>query len=164
MSDRATGKRRDSASFSDLRRLKSWLPFVDYRFTAQSRHHVYSLLYESFLSWYAGRRTPSPHSHLYAVATLAAIAFVNIASLVVLCAYMDFAWARALLLLGRAGPFSLLLALALLGAHLFLFRRRSSFPQLPKRRQAQMRWIGTAYALLSLVIFLYISALVATRL
>ncbi len=125
---------------------------------------MYVLLYESLLSWFAGRRAASAHSHLYAVATLAAIAFINIASVVVLCAYLDFAWARQLLLAGRAWLSSLLLAVALLAVHLFMFRRHRSLPQLPRSRQAQMRWVGAAYVLLSVVVFLYISALAPTLL
>ena len=122
---------------------------------------MYILLYESLLSWYAGgQRTPSAHGHLYAVATLAAIAFVNVASVVVLCAYLDFVWARQLLLVTRPWPSSLAVAVGLLVAHLFLFRRRRTYPQPSKARQAQMKWVGMAYAALSIVIFLYISALV----
>jgi hypothetical protein len=89
---------------------------------------VYILLYESLLSWYAGQRMANAHTHLYAVATLAGIAFINIASVVVLCAYLDFRWARELLLLGRAWPFSIAIAVGLLAAHLLLFRRRGSAP------------------------------------
>ena len=120
---------------------------------------MYILLYESLLAWYAGRRMANAQSHLYAVATLAAVAFINVASIVVLCAYMDFRWARELLLLGRAGPFSIAVALGLFAAHLLLFRRRGSAPR-PIRPQATPgRWIGMAYAALSLVIFVYISGL-----
>jgi hypothetical protein len=123
---------------------------------------VYILLYESLLSWYASQRMASAHGHLYAVATLAAIAFVNVASIVVLCAYLDFAWARQLLLVARPWPSSLAVAVGLLVAHLFLFRRRRTYPQPSKSRQAQMKWVGMAYAALSVVIFLYITGLAST--
>jgi hypothetical protein len=123
---------------------------------------VYILIYESLLSWYAGSQRKSTHGHLYAVATLAAIAFVNVASIVVLCAYLDFAWARQLLLVARPWPSSLAVAIGLLVAHLFLFRRLRTYPQPSKARQAQTKWIGMAYAALSLVIFLYITGLAST--
>jgi hypothetical protein len=128
---------------------------------------VYALLYESLLSWFAGRRATSVHGHLYAVAALAAVAFVNVSSVVVLCAYIGFAWARQLFFVGRPWLSSLLLALGLLAVHLFLFRGRRRDvlpPPLPKSRQQQTRWIGAAYVLLSLVVFLYISALAPTLL
>jgi hypothetical protein len=125
---------------------------------------VYIVLYESLLSFYAGQRMATAHGHLYAVATLAAIAFINVASVVVLCAYLDFRWARELLLVARPWPSSVAVALGLLAAHLFLFRRRRSYPQPSKARQQQMRWVGMAYALLSVVIFLYISGLSSTLL
>jgi len=127
---------------------------------------VYLLLYESLLSWFAGQRPANAHTHLYAVATLAAIAFVNVGSVVVLCAYIGFGWARALFLMERPWLSSLVLAVALLAAHLFLFRarRHDSLPRVPKSRLMQMRWIGAAYVLLSVVVFLYISALAPTLL
>jgi hypothetical protein len=128
---------------------------------------VYALLYESLLSWFAGRRAPSPHGHLYVVAILTAIAFVNVSSVVVLCAYIGFTWARRLFFVGRPWLPSVLLALALLAVHLFLFRGRRRevlLPPLPKARQQQTRWIGAAYVLLSVVVFLYISALAPTLL
>ena len=125
---------------------------------------MYILLYESLLSWYAGQRMPTAQSHLYAVATLAAVAFINVASIVVLCAYLDFRWARELLLLGRAGPFSIVVALALFGVHLLMFRRRASMPRSVRPRAAQGRWIGMAYAALSFVLFVYISGLASTLL
>ncbi len=127
---------------------------------------VYVLLYESLLSWFSGRHASNAHAHLYAVATLAAIAFVNISSVVVLCAYLGFAWARQLFFAGRPWLASLLLAVGLLAIHLLLFRRRRGvLPQPPSRsRQPQTRWIGAAYVLLSLVVFLYISALAPTLL
>ncbi len=125
---------------------------------------MYILLYESLLSFYTGQRAANAHGHLYAVATLAAIAFVNVASVVVLCAYLDFGWARELLLVARPWPSSVAVALGLLAVHLFLFRRRRSYPQPSKARQQQMRWVGMAYALLSVVIFVYISGLSSTLL
>lgn len=125
---------------------------------------VYVLLYESLRSWFAGRSASSAHCHLYAVATLAAIAFINISSVVVLCAYLDVTWARALFLAGRPWLSSLILAVALLGVHLLLFRRYGSLPQPPKPRQARTQWVGAAYVLLSLVVFLYISGLAPTLL
>ena len=59
-----------------------------------------------------------------------------------------------------------MLGLALFALHLFLFRarRNDSLPRVPKSRLMQMRWIGAAYVLLSLVVFLYISALAPTLL
>lgn len=125
---------------------------------------VYVLLYESLLSWFAGRRAASSHRHLYAVATLAAIAFVNVSSVVVLCAYAGFAWARELFLVGRPWVYSLVLAIGLFVAHLLFFRRYRAFPQPPRSRQMQTRWVGAAYVLLSLVVFVYISALAPTLL
>jgi hypothetical protein len=127
---------------------------------------VYGLLYESLLSWFAGQRAANAHSHLYAAAVLAAMAFVNVASIVVLCAYVGFGWARALFLMEKPWLSSVVLAVALLVAHLFLFRarRRDSLPRVPKSRLMQMRWIGAAYVLLSVVVFLYISALAPTLL
>jgi hypothetical protein len=123
---------------------------------------VYVLLYESLLSWLAGQRAPNAHTHLYAVSALAAVAFVNVASVVVLCAYIGFSWARSLFLMERPWLSSVLLAIGLLVVHLFLFRRRDFLPRVSKSRVMQMRWIGAAYVLLSVVIFLYISALAPT--
>jgi hypothetical protein len=123
---------------------------------------VYVLLYESLLSWFAGQRAPNAHTHLYAVAALAAMAFVNVASVVVLCAYIGFSWARSLFLMERPWLSSVLLAIGLLVVHLFLFRRGDLLPRVSKSRVMQMRWIGAAYVLLSVVIFLYISALAPT--
>jgi hypothetical protein len=131
---------------------------------ARKPDDVYVLLYESLLSWFAGRRAASAHCHLYAVATLAVVAFINISSVVVLCAYLGFAWARELFLVGRLWLSSVVLAVALLVAHLFLFRRRGSLPPLPRSRQLQKPWIGAAYVLLSVVVFLYISGLAPTLL
>ena len=122
------------------------------------------MLYESLLSWYAGLRPRSSHCHLYAVATLAAIAFINVASVVVLCAYLDFAWARELLLVRRQWPISLAVAVGLLAAHLLLFRRWGSLPRPSKPRRGQPSRIGMAYALLSVVVFVYISGLASTLL
>ena len=124
--------------------------------------NVYALLYESLLSWFAGKHAPNAHSHLYALATLAVAAFVNVASVVVLCAYIGFRWARALFLMERPWISSLVLAVGLLVAHLLLFRWRGPLPRVPKSRVMQMRWIGAAYVLLSVVVFLYISALAPT--
>ena len=123
---------------------------------------VYILLYESLLAWYASQLKASAHGHLYAVATLAVVAFVNVASVVVLCAYLDFAWARQLLLVARPWPSSLAVAIGLLIAHLFLFRRWRTHPQPSKSRQEKMKWVGMAYAALSVVIFLYITGLAST--
>ena len=125
---------------------------------------MYILLYESLKSFYGSQRMASAHGHLYAVATLAAIAFINVASVVVLCAYLDFRWARELLLVSRLWPVSLAVAVGLLGVHLFLFRRRRTYPQPSKARQQQLRWIGMVYAVLSVVIFVYISGLSSTLL
>jgi hypothetical protein len=125
---------------------------------------VYLLLYESLLCFYVAQFKATAHSHLYSVATLAAVAFVNVGSLVVLCAYLDFRWARELLLVTRPWPSSVAVAIALLVAHLFLFRKRRSYPQPSPARQKQLRWIGPAYAGLSVVIFLYISGLSSTLL
>jgi hypothetical protein len=123
---------------------------------------VYVLLYESLLSWFAGKRAASAHSHLYAVATLAVVAFVNVGSVVVLCAYIGFRWARALFLMERPWLSSLAVAVGLLVVHLVLLRWRGPLPRIPKARLMQMRWIGAAYVLLSIVVFLYISALAPT--
>lgn len=127
---------------------------------------MYVLLYESLLSWLAGQRAPNAHTHLYAAAALAAAAFINVGSVVVLCSYIGFSWARALFLMERPWVSSVLLAVGLLVLHLFLFRRRrgSPLPRVPKARLMQMRWIGAAYVLLSVVVFLYISALAPTLL
>jgi len=123
---------------------------------------VYFLLYESLLAWYVSQFKASAHGHLYAVATLAAIAFVNVGSVVVLCAYLDFAWARQLLLVTRPWPSSVAVAIALFVAHLFVFRRWRTYPQPSKARQEKMKWAGVAYAALSVVIFLYITGLAST--
>jgi hypothetical protein len=125
---------------------------------------VYILLYESLRSFYGGQRIASAHGHLYAVATLAAIAFINVASVVVLCAYLDFRWARELLLVSRLWPVSVAVAVGLLGIHLLLFRRRRTYPPPSKARQQQLRWIGMVYAVLCVVIFMYISGLSSTLL
>lgn len=123
---------------------------------------MYTLLYDSMIGWYARRKVAASYLHLYAVTTLVSMAFINIASIVVLCAYWNNAWAEKLLAAGKVPWASAILAAALLATHMLYFRRRrpaavsKSRTDIPQRS----RWIAGIYMLVSVVVFLYVSTLV----
>ncbi len=118
---------------------------------------MYSVLYESMLTWYGRRRPKSPYLHWYAVITLTVLGFLNIGSIVELLVYCDFWWARRLI----AWPVAVTVLIGLLLLHLLYFYRGLAL--LAQRSLARAPWIAPMYGLLSVGIFAYINALLPSH-
>jgi hypothetical protein len=121
----------------------------------------YARLYDSTVSWYVRRKIAPSYVHLYAVTTLTSMAFVNIGSVVVLGAHWHYAWAQRLFVAGANWAASVVLAVALLAAHLLYSRwhhSASAFGDIAEAR-SHSPWPAGIYMLVSVVAFLYISTL-----
>ena len=119
---------------------------------------MYGKLYDSMLVWYQCRRIASSYLDLYAATSLTSMGFLNIASLVVLCAHWNFGWAKWLLREGRNPTAFVVLGVSLLCAHLLYSRWRKSAgasPGLPTRSS----WIAGAYMLATVVAFIFVNTL-----
>ncbi|HVO47646.1 MAG TPA: hypothetical protein VMT29_15070 [Steroidobacteraceae bacterium] len=90
------------------------------------------------------------------------MAFLNLASLVVLGSHFRVGWATRLLLSGESLSSIVLVGLALLTGHLLYFRRgsQSIARDVSPRAPTRIAWIAPIYILTSVVVFMYVSALV----
>jgi hypothetical protein len=126
---------------------------------------MYAYLYDSMVTWYTRQNIGGRYVHFYAATTLTSMAFLNIASVVALCAHWNYAWAKGLLAAGANGKASAALGVALLAAHLFYsrWRRNASTSISSKGVAPQSRWVAGIYMLTSVVVFMYASTLVPPR-
>jgi hypothetical protein len=78
---------------------------------------MYTALYQSMIAWYARQKVTPCYLHLYAVTTMTSMAFLNLASILILFAHWNSFWAKRLLEDGSSWSVTATLGVALFFGH-----------------------------------------------
>ena len=119
----------------------------------------YRFLYDATVNWYLRPYTAGPYVHVYVVLSLSLMAFLNTASLIILCAYWRISGLERLLVAGSPLSASLM-AGSWLAIHVAYSSWRRRAGDLHYSPSSSSRWVAGAYMMLSVGMFLYVSTLV----